>query len=266
MSEDGLHSTLVGEQGPVVVFLHGLFGRGRNFGTAARALQPDARALLVDLPNHGRSAWTERVDYGEMAAAVARHLRAGVAAEGPVHVVGHSMGGKTAMTLALDHPELVDRLVVEDVSPGGTGEVGEFEHLLGALSRLDLSQVGSLGDADRLLAVEVPQPTLRGFLLQNLRPDRAGDLAWQPNLDLLLRDLATITGDIPHVGGDSSFDGPVLWVAGAESDYVSDEQEPLMRRLFPQTRRVTVKGATHWVHSQKPEVFAQVLRRFLLAP
>lgn len=260
----GLHSRLVGDTGPVVVFLHGLFGRGRNFGTAARSLQPHARALLVDLPNHGGSGWTDRVDYTQMAEAVATHLREGVAADGPVHVVGHSMGGKTAMTLALDHPGLVDRLVVEDVSPGGTGEVSEFEHLLGALSRMRLPELSNLGDADRQLSREVPQPTLRGFLLQNLRRDGSGAFAWQANLELLRRDLPVITGDIPGIDGPATFDGPVLWMAGGESDYVSADQEPVMRRLFPQTRRVTVKGATHWVHSQKPEVFVEILRRFLL--
>lgn len=262
----GLHSTLVGEGGgPVVVFLHGLFGRGRNFGTAARALRPDLRALLVDLPNHGLSPWTDAVDYAQMAEAVAAHLRSGVAADGPVHVVGHSMGGKTAMTLALAHPDLVDRLVVEDVSPTGTGESGEFEHLLGALSRIDLHVVQNLGDADRQLAREVPQPRLRGFLLQNLRRDGDGRLAWQPNLEVLRKDLQVITGDIPHAHDeDATFEGPVLWVAGGDSDYVTEDAGPLMRRLFPQTRKVTVKGSTHWVHSQKPEVFAEVLRRFLL--
>lgn len=263
---DGLHSRLVGDAGPVVVFLHGLFGRGRNFGAAARALQPQARSLLVDLPNHGGSPWTTQVDYAQMAAAVAAHLRDGVAADGPVHVVGHSMGGKTAMTLALDHPELVDRLVVEDVSPGGSGEVSEFDHLLGALSRMDLGALSNLGDADRQLSREVPQPTLRGFLLQNLRRDGSGGFGWQANLDVLRHDLEIITGDIPGIEGPATFDGPVLWVAGGESDYVSAAQEPVMRRLFPQTRRVTVKGATHWVHSQKPDVFAEILRRFLLTP
>lgn len=267
MSEvEGLHSTLVGEgDGPVVVFLHGLFGRGRNFGTAARDLQPQLRGLLVDLPNHGRSAWTDRVDYAQMADAVAGHLRTGVAADGPVHVVGHSMGGKTAMTLALAHPELVDRLVVEDVGPTGTGETSEFEHLLGALARIDLDGLESMGEADRQLAEDVPQPTLRGFLLQNLRRAGDGGFAWQPNLEVLLRDLPVITGDIPQLGGEAVFEGPVLWVAGGDSDYVTEEAEPVMRRHFPQTRRLTVKDATHWVHSQKPDVFAQVLRRFLLA-
>ncbi|GAA1184319.1 alpha/beta fold hydrolase [Ornithinimicrobium humiphilum] len=264
MSE-GLHSTLVGEgDGPVVVFLHGLFGRGRNFATAARAVQPELRALLVDLPDHGASPWTDRVDYGAMADAVAEHLRSGVAADGPVHVVGHSMGGKTAMTLALAHPDLVDRLVVEDVGPTGTGETSEFEHLLGALSRIDLEGMTSTREADEQLAAEVPQRTLRGFLLQNLRRDDHGRLAWQPNLEVLRRDLPAITGDIPQLGSDAVFEGPVLWVAGADSDYVTAEAEPVMRQHFPQTRRVTIKDAGHWVHSQQPEVFAEVLRRFLI--
>lgn len=262
---EGLHSTLVGEgDGQVVVFLHGLFGRGRNFGTAARAMQPELRALLVDLPNHGASPWTDAVDYTAMAEAVAEHLRSGVASQGPVHVVGHSMGGKTAMALALAHPELVDRLVVEDVSPTGTGESGEFEHLLGALARIELTSLDSLSEADRQLARDVPQRTLRGFLLQNLRRDDSGRLGWQANLDVLRRDLPVITGDLPHLDDGAVFDGPVLWIAGGDSDYVTEDAEPLMRRLFPQTRKVTIKGSTHWVHSQKPEVFAEVLRRFLL--
>ncbi len=261
---DDLHSTTVGDSGPVVVFLHGLFGRGRNFGGTVRALQPHVRALLVDLPNHGASPWTDEVDYRQMADAVAAHLRAGVAADGPVHVVGHSMGGKTAMTLALAHPGLVDRLVVVDVSPRGSGGTSEFEHLLGSLARIDLDTVTSLGDADRQLARDVPQASLRGFLLQNLRRDGSGRLAWQANLDVLRRDLPVVTGDLPH--GGASFDGPVLWVSGSESDYVTEADEPLMRQLFPQTRRITIKNADHWVHSRQPEVFAEVLRRFLTAP
>jgi pimeloyl-ACP methyl ester carboxylesterase len=174
------------------------------------------------------------------------------------------MGGKIAMTMALAHPDLVDRLVVVDVSPTGTGEVSEFEHLLGALARIELSGLESLGDADRQLARDVPQPSLRGFLLQNLRRDPATHtFSWQPNLDMLRRDLATITGDIPH--GDRTFDRPVLWIGGSDSDYITDAQAPAMRALFPQTVRMTIKDSTHWVHSQQPEVFTAAVRHFLSA-
>jgi pimeloyl-ACP methyl ester carboxylesterase len=110
-----VHATEVGDSGSRVVFLHGLFGQGRNFATIAKALQPEFRSLLVDLPNHGRSAWTEDFGYKLWADLVADRLRDGFAADGAVHVVGHSMGGKVAMVLALRHPELVDRLVVVDI-------------------------------------------------------------------------------------------------------------------------------------------------------
>ena len=261
-----LSETLVGDDGPMVVFCHGLFGRGRNFAGIAKALQPDFRCLLLDMPDHGDSPWTDRFDYAAAAGKVADHLRSGVAADGPVHVVGHSMGGKIAMELALTAPELVDRLVVVDVSPAGASAVSEFEHLLTSLQRIDIDALGSLGDADRALAPDVPQPTLRGFLLQNLRRDRATkSFHWQPNLDLLLRDLPRITGDIPHSDPEEhvSFDGPVLWIAGSESSYVTQEQAPTMRRLFPRTVMVTIKGADHWVHSQQPEAFTATLRHFL---
>lgn len=261
-----LSSTTVGADpaGPLVVFCHGLFGRGRNFGGVAKALAPDYRSLLVDLPNHGGAEWTERIDYAQMARSLAEHLRSKVPEDLPVHLVGHSMGGKVAMMAALLEPDLIRSLVVVDISPTGSGSVSEFEHLLGSLRRIDLDSLENLGDADRALAPQVPQPMLRGFLLQNLRRNREDDtFSWQPNLDLLLEDLPVITDDIPH--GDRTYEGPVLWIAGSESDYVTDEQEPAMRALFPGTRRVTIKGAGHWVHSQKPEVFTATLRYFLEA-
>ena len=255
-----LSTTTVGDTGARVVFLHGLFGQGRNFTQIAKALQPEFRSLLVDLPNHGRSAWTERFDYAELADLVAADLRSGFAAEGPVHVVGHSMGGKVAMVLALRHPDLVDRLVVADIAPAAGGSLGEFEHLLDSLAALDLSTITRRGEADEQLAERVGDARVRGFLLQNLRTDGDG-FRWQANLDLLRRELPTI-GGFPDVG-DATFDHPVLWVAGDRSDYIRPEHEPEMRRLFPRTRLVTLKGAGHWVHSEQPEVFVQALRAFL---
>lgn len=257
-----LSSTMVGDRGPVVVFLHGLFGRGKNFTGIAKALQPDYRCLLVDLPDHGASGWTQGVDYALMASAVAAHLRKELPEDLPVHVVGHSMGGKVAMMLALTEPELVDGLVIVDISPTGSTSVSEFEHLLGSLARIDLDALESLGDADRALAKDVPQPSLRGFLLQNLRRDReTRTFSWQPNLDLLRSDLPVITADIPH--RDRTFEGTVLWIAGADSPYVGQEQDAPMRALFPGTRLVTIKGAGHWVHSQQPKVFTAALRQYL---
>lgn len=256
-----IHSTTVGDSGSPIVFLHGLFGQGKNFTQAAKALVPEFSSVLVDLPNHGRSAWTDRLDYADLADRVAAFLRAGVAAEDPVDLVGHSMGGKVAMAVALRHPDLVRRLVVVDISPSASEGSGEFEHLLGALADVDLSALTRRGEADQQLAEQIPDARVRGFLLQNLRSGPDG-FTWQANLDLLRAELGTI-GGFPEQ--DGTFDGPVLWMAGETSDYITDEDEPAMRRLFPRTTLVTIKGAGHWVHSEQPEAFVSALRVFLSA-
>ena len=254
-----IHSTEVGETGERVVFLHGLFGQGRNFTQVAKSLQPAFRSLLVDLPDHGRSQWTESFSYADIADRVAEHLADGFAAGGPVHVVGHSMGGKVAMVLALRHPELVDRLVVVDIAPAPSDGAGEFEHLLGSLANLELGGLLRRSDADEQLSEAIPNERVRGFLLQNLRSGSSG-FDWQANLDLLRTDLDAI-GGFPAI--DEQFDHPVLWMAGERSDYVTDDTEPEMERLFPRTVKVTIKGAGHWVHSEKPDAFVSALRTFL---
>ena len=259
-SAPALHTTEIGDAGERVVLLHGLFGQGRNFTQVAKALQPELRSTLVDLPNHGRSAWTGSVDYVDVADAVATWLRAAYDGE-PVHLVGHSMGGKVAMVLALRHPELIDRLVVVDISPAPSGGAGEFEHLLTSLTGLDLDGLERRSDADEQLAGAIPDERVRGFLLQNLRREE-GRWRWQADLDLLLRELPTIAG---FPGVDATFDHPVLWMGGERSDYIRPEHEARMRELFPTTYTVTVKGAGHWVHSEQPEAFVSALRYFLLA-
>lgn len=255
-----LHHTDIGDSGRRTVFLHGLFGQGRNFTQVAKALVPDLRSTLVDLPNHGRSPWTGSVDYLEVADVVADFVRT-TYDDGPVHLVGHSMGGKIAMVLALRHPELLERLVVVDIAPAPSDGAGEFEHLLTALTSVDLGALQRRSDADAQLAGPIPDERVRGFLLQNLRSTSEG-FRWQADLDLLLRELPTIAG-WPEVEG--RFDHPVLWLAGERSHYVRPEHEPLMRALFPRTVRVEVKGAGHWVHSEQPDAFTTALRVFLLA-
>ncbi|WP_323791323.1 alpha/beta fold hydrolase [Nocardioides sp.] len=261
MTAPTIHATEIGTEGPRVVFLHGLFGQGRNFTQAAKALVPDLRSVLVDLPNHGRSAWTETTDYEVVADVVAEWLRTTYDGEPASHVVGHSMGGKVAMVLALRHPDLVDRLVVSDISPARSEGAGEFEHLLDSLARLDLPALELRSDADEQLAPHISNAAVRGFLLQNLRSTDDG-FAWQANLDLLRSELAVI-GGWPEI--EATFDHPVLWLAGEKSDYVRPEHEETMRSLFPRTRLATIKGAGHWIHSEQPDAFLSALRVFLLA-
>lgn len=258
-----LHTLTVGDEpgAPTVVFLHGLFGQGRNFLTIAKWLQPDLRSLLIDLPDHGRSDWTEKVDLEGMADTVAETVRQ--QGGGPVHLVGHSLGGKVAMLVALRHPDLIDRLVVVDIAPAPSADVSEFEHLLGALATLDLLQLQSRGAADEQLQGLIPNPTVRGFLLQNLHRSEQG-WAWRANL-MLLRDSLEVIGGFPHTG-DARFENPVLWVVGERSRYTRPEHAAAMRTLFPRSTRVSIKGAGHWVHSERPEAFTGVVKEFLTRP
>ena len=268
MSEPAIHSREVGSSGPRVVFLHGLFGQGRNWSQIAKALAgPDgdgARSTLVDLPDHGRSPWSGEFSFAAYADAVAATLR-GIDADAKWMVVGHSLGGKTAMLLALQHPELVARLVVVDIAPKSYGSLERFSGYIAEMERLPLSALTSRGDAEARF--EEPNAGVKAFLMQNLRRD--GDTwRWQANLGLFSADAAKGTGSViadwPTSAGDlPAFDGPVLWVAGSESEYIRDEDLPAMQALFPKVRQLTVKGASHWVHTDAPEVVVEALRRFV---
>jgi pimeloyl-ACP methyl ester carboxylesterase len=167
------------------------------------------------------------------------------------------------MVLALRHPELVERLCVVDVSPVAYDHLSQFDTYITAMQALDLDSLSQRGDADAALAEAVPDTTVRSFLLQNLRRD--GDAwRWQVNLEVLGEELPAI-GDWPEqqLAGTPPYGGPVLWVAGARSDYVTPAYAGAMDRWFPANRLVTVKGAGHWVHSEQPEVFVEIVRRFL---
>ncbi len=255
----GLHVTELGESGQRVLFCHGLFGQGKNWTAIAKGLTDEHRVTLVDMPNHGRSPWTEHLDLVQAADLVA----ALIDPADPVALVGHSMGGKIAMLLALRHPELVERLAVVDISPVSYASGSEFAGYIAGMQALDLAALGSRGDASDALMEAVPHPTVRGFLLQNLR--REGDgWRWMPNLALLGDELDEVTS-WPELTGVAPYDGPVVWIAGERSAYITDEYAPAMDALFPRNRRVTVKKAGHWVHSEQPEVFVEIMKRFLAA-
>jgi pimeloyl-ACP methyl ester carboxylesterase len=254
-----LNATVLGDSGSPVVFCHGLFGQGKNWTAIGKALAHDHRVTLLDLPDHGRSPRSARFDYVEYADRVAEVLPA----DEPVALVGHSMGGKVAMLLALLRPELVERLVVVDVAPVAYDHADEFDGYIAAMKAVDLDALQRRDDADAALRDAVPDPMVRGFLLQSLR--REGDgWRWLLNLDLLGRDLDLVTGwPADRLAGAAAYDGLVLWVGGQRSGYVRPEYVEEMDRWFPHNRRVTVKGAGHWVHAEQPEVFVEVLRRFL---
>jgi esterase len=260
--QHGLFSTQLGAAGQRVVFLHGLFGQGKNWTTVAKALSDSARVTLVDLPNHGQSSWTDHFSYTEMARQVAELLKA--QGEGDQYaVVGHSMGGKVAMTLALLHRELVERLAVVDVSPVATGQISEFNTFIRGMRSIDMQRLKDRRDADAQLAAYVSDPAIRSFLLQNLRRDGSTSKGWrwQMNLELLGSNLSEM-GGWPELDAEP-YGGPVLWVAGAESRYVQPKYAAAMRTLFPRVHLITIKEAGHWVHSEQPQIFLEIMRRFL---
>ncbi|WP_299038839.1 alpha/beta fold hydrolase [uncultured Pseudokineococcus sp.] len=270
-----LASQTVGEEGPRVVFVHGLFGQGRNWSTIARSLAAGPRRVTtLDLPDHGASPRTERVDYLAMAEQLADELE--LLGE-PVVLVGHSMGGKVAMQLALRRPELLRALVVVDIAPveypltGGRTddpdeEASPFAAYIEAMRAVDLHALGSREEAHDALREAVPSDAVRGFLLQSLLrvPSPGEDGArwrWALNLPVLADGLEVLRG-FPDPPEGAVYPGPVLWVAGARSTYVLDEDRPRMDALFPATQLLRVKDAGHWVHSEQTAVFTAAVERF----
>jgi pimeloyl-ACP methyl ester carboxylesterase len=272
-NDERLAVRTLGEAGPRVVFVHGLFGQGKNWTTIAKGLADSHRVTLIDLPNHGHSPWTDRVDYLDMVEMVATELEH---LDEPVTLVGHSMGGKVAMQLALRRPELLRALVVVDIAPvtyplaGGRTddpdeEASPFAAFIAAMRALDLDRLRTRDDADAGLRAAVPSRMVRSFLLQSLVREGLGTdggWRWRLNLELLERDLGELRG-FPAPPAGATFDGPVLWIAGANSSYVLDEDRPYMDALFPTTRLIRIKNAGHWVHSEQPGIFLEALRRFL---
>ncbi len=249
-------NTIESGRGPALIILHGLMGSARNWAGVARALGDSRRVVAVDLPNHGASPWSEAMDYPFLAAAVAGVIRP---LAPPVAVLGHSMGGKAAMVLALTRPDLVDRLVVVDIAPVGYSHT--FAPYIRAMRGVKLANVTRRGEVDALLAPAIPDGRVRAFLLQNLEGGANG-YRWRPNLAVLGAAMTEIL-DFPSFPAGTRYDGPVLFLAGAESDYVRPEHHEAIYRLFPQARIETVAGAGHWVHADQPEALVASVRDFL---
>ncbi len=234
---------------PPLLVAHGLFGAARNWGAVARRLAQDRRVVAVDMRNHGDSAWTDTMDYPSMAA----DLAAVIDAQGvPMDVIGHSMGGKAAMMLALTRPDVVNRLLVADIAP--VAYVHSQRDYVTAMQALDLSRLSSRAAADRALAAHVADAGVRAFLLQSLDL-RADPSRWRLNLDVLAREMDHIIGWPDAVAG--RYDGPALFLSGARSDYVQPAHRPAIRALFPQAQFAKLPEAGHWLHADAPDAFTR---------
>ncbi len=244
-----------------MVILHGLFGAGRNWGAIARKLAERCKIYLVDLPNHGDSPWVEDLTYESMAASVADFLRArGI--HGTACLLGHSMGGKTAMTLALSDPAALQRLIVVDIVPVPYRGHQNAE-IIDALAALPLDRLKSRVEIDAALAPSIPDAMLRSYLLANLRRDEDG-FGWRINLAGLKTSLPALHG-FPTFAAGTQFDGPTLVIEGGRSDYIRAEDRPVMRGLFPQARFETLPDAGHWVHADAPDAVSALITKFISA-
>ena len=236
---------------PPILIAHGLFGSARNWGVIAKRLSEGRRVLTVDMRNHGESGWFDSHGYPELAADLAEVI---AVQGGQADVVGHSMGGKAAMALALLHPGRVHRLIVADIAPVAYGHTQQ--HLIDAMRAVDLNAVETRRDADQQLARIVPEDGVRAFLLQSL--DVKGR-RWRLNLDALERSMPEILG-WPQVS--ATFEGPALFLSGAQSDYVRPEARPAIKALFPEAKFAKIPGAGHWLHADKPREFEAAILAF----
>jgi pimeloyl-ACP methyl ester carboxylesterase len=251
-----LAHTSHGSSGPPLVILHGLLGSARNWNRIARQLALTHRVFALDLRNHGASPWADPMTYAQMALDVCAFLdRQELPA---ASLIGHSMGGKVAMRLALGHGQRVLRLVVVDIAPVTYRR--DFHEYLAAMQRLDLAALGRRAEADAALARDIDDAGVRGFLLQNL-VSAEGKLAWRVPLAALADAMPELMG-FPHAP-DKRYDGPALFLSGGRSRYVRQEHHEEILRLFPQARFAVIEDAGHWVQAEAPESFLELVQDFL---
>lgn len=258
---------------PPLLIAPGLFGSARNWGVIAKRLSEDRRVLALDMRNHGDSFWSDTQDYPAMASDLAwviENQGRAAPAKGPLareaDVMGHSMGGKASMVLALTRPDLVRKLVVADIAPVA------YEHshsgLIEAMQAMDLTDLTSRSEADRRLAQSISDPSTRAFLLQSLEL-RDGPVRWKFNLDVLQSAMQTLVGWPAAIepqrtgGGRAEFTGPVLFVFGKNSSYVQPADHGRILDFFPKAEFVGIEGAGHWLHAEKPREFEAVVAEFL---
>lgn len=239
------------EKTPLLI-AHGLFGSARNWGVIAKRLSDERQVVAVDMRNHGQSDWFSSHSYGEMADDLAEVISA---TGGPMDVLGHSMGGKAAMVLAMANPALIGRLIIADIAPVAYDHTQI--HLARAMQALDPGTVANRSEADLRLSDTIDDAGVRAFLLQSLD---IKEQKWRLNLDVLSREMDGIVG-FPVT--NQQFNGPALFLSGGNSDYVRATYRPEIKRLFPKARFASIPDTGHWLHAEKPREFEAAVRVFL---
>jgi esterase len=245
----------LGKDNPIpLIILHGFFASSRNWRKIAERLSSAYHVYVVDMRNHGSSPHHPKMDYPSMTADILRFMDEHALTT--AHVVGHSMGGKIAMWLALNHPERLGKLIVVDIAP--KSYTHNFDKTIQALIDLPLAEIQHRKQAEQMLAKNIPELDYRQFLLQNMVLED-GSYHWRVDLAIFLLTAPNILA-FPETQGKSSYSGQTLFVAGANSFYLT-EKDTL--HLFPNALFETIADAGHWVHAQQPEIFTEVVENFL---
>ena len=240
---------------PDLLIVHGLYGSARNWSVISKRMSDSRRVIAVDQRNHGDSPWFDTHSYLDMAQDLAQVVEHNGA---PMDIVGHSMGGKAAMILALTRPDLVKRLLVADIAPVAYGH--DQSQYIQAMQSIDLTHMEKRSEVAQALSKHVTDPALQSFFTQSLD---MGNKRWKLNLDVLQRDMNHVLG-FPEVTG--SFDKPTLFLSGANSQYVLPDHRPKIKALFPNAVFAKIPNAGHWLHAEQPRAFEQTLRVFFNDP
>lgn len=252
-----LHTDSIGN-GPDLVILHGLFGSGENWRNQARKLAARYTVHSMDARNHGDSPHHPAMSYPLMAndvIATCQQLNLQ-----RIHLLGHSMGGKTAMQVSLQMPDLIDQLIIVDIGPQQYPP--HHDRILQGMKSLQQTSCDSRSAADAHLQTYVEDKTVRAFLLKNLQRTDTGDYRLKINVDAIASGYPSISAAV-EADKNTSYDAPVLFIKGATSDYLRAEDRQSVMSIFPQARLKTIDGAGHWPHSEKPDVVFKIISDFL---
>ena len=252
-----LYSRRQGQGAPLLLY-HGLFGSGDNLAPIAKLLEADFDVISPDLRNHGRSPHDKDMTFEAMAADLLELLNDLNLPK--AHLLGHSLGGKAVMRLALDHPARVSKLLVADITPKAYGPL--YPQVFDALETLDLKELSSRTEAEARLLVKIPDAPTRGLLLKNLGKNEADQFYWKMNLEALSKAKQNLGEEITAL---IPFSGPTCFLRGELSPYVQDNDLPAIKKLFPSASLATLAGAGHWLHAEQPSQFAEAVKKFLNA-
>lgn len=249
-----LFHKITGEGEPIIV-LHGLMGMLDNWQTPAKTLSEHFQVITVDARNHGHSPHSDEFSYQVMMEDLldlADELNLM-----DFHLLGHSMGGKTAMKFAQNYPEMVNKLIVADIAPKAYPV--HHQQIFAALSAVDLQAISRRSEAEKVMAQYIAEPGVRQFLLKNLYWIEKGKLSWRFNLPV----IRAVIADIGEAVIDRLYEAPTLFIRGAKSDYILESEWPDIQAVFPDSELVTLENAGHWVHAEQPKEFLHHVLKFL---